>query len=621
VEENGFIFTLFGSNNSFWFVDGFGNGLGPVFGIRQVPGSPEPAGGFEWITGEPVTYTNWTPGHPDNCCGGEDVGRFFKPGNVGGAQWTDVLAGHGGNVKGYIFESCNSVTDTDGDGLYDCWEEPAIPSVPSLNGVPIGGGSDDVAHRYRLLGSDPMQKDIFVEVDALGGLEPMGTVLGAVVGKFAEHGIRLHATKDETDGLATDWALWDSLDAYRNTGGPQGTGHFGTVIERTAGNWNNVRQAKALAYRYCVFAHSIGGTPGASSTTSGMSLIPGRDFVVSLGNWGSRTPDEEAGTFMHELGHSLGLRHGGGDGLVGKPNYYSVMNYVWQTRVRLTDGCGGGSLEQLLQYYDSWTLDYSSGNLPPLDENNLSEPAGIGGDPNKVVPIGPPVSTSPLSLLVPMGGAVNWDRVGTATATGVAADANYVEDCSHFTNPSLGDFLFDHDDWGNLIYAVPPAATEAQSVLALENELTLETLEGLSALQLDCNLNGLPDAEDIATGRLRDDDANGVPDACENFRVVGVESSPARGSLSLRIDGSPVTSGAPLSIRFEVPADGRARLQVFNISGALVASLLDARIARGPHTATWSGLAARGRRAAGGVYFLRLEFGGSSKVVRVAVIP
>ena len=42
------------------------------------------------------------------------------------------------------------------------------------------------------------------------------------------------------------------------------------------------------------------------------------------------TTDEQAGTFMHELGHTLGLRHGGGDGENCKPNYLSIMSYSRQ---------------------------------------------------------------------------------------------------------------------------------------------------------------------------------------------------------------------------------------------------------------------------------------------------
>ncbi len=33
---------------------------------------------------------------------------------------------------------------------------------------------------------------------------------------------------------------------------------------------------------------------------------------------------------MHELGHNLGLQHGGADDWNNKPNYLSVMNYLFQ---------------------------------------------------------------------------------------------------------------------------------------------------------------------------------------------------------------------------------------------------------------------------------------------------
>ncbi len=71
--------------------------------------------------------------------------------------------------------------------------------------------------------------------------------------------------------------------------------------------------------------------------------VGGNDFVVSLGMW---TPNmlaaagglkaAEEGTLMHELGHTLGLEHGGRrdngslDETNCKPNYQSVMNYAWQ---------------------------------------------------------------------------------------------------------------------------------------------------------------------------------------------------------------------------------------------------------------------------------------------------
>ena len=40
----------------------------------------------------------------------------------------------------------------------------------------------------------------------------------------------------------------------------------------------------------------------------------------------------EAALLMHELGHNLGLFHGGADSTTCKPNYLSVMNYSFAQR-------------------------------------------------------------------------------------------------------------------------------------------------------------------------------------------------------------------------------------------------------------------------------------------------
>ncbi|HEY6904577.1 MAG TPA: hypothetical protein VI216_09730 [Candidatus Acidoferrales bacterium] len=82
----------------------------------------------------------------------------------------------------------------------------------------------------------------------------------------------------------------------------------------------------------------------------------------------------QAGTFMHELGHSLGLTHGGfyydtaGSYIPTiepncKPNYQSVMSYLFQVDL-LDDG----------------VLDYSEQKLDSLNENSL--PAGLTPSPS-----------------------------------------------------------------------------------------------------------------------------------------------------------------------------------------------------------------------------------------------
>ena len=54
--------------------------------------------------------------------------------------------------------------------------------------------------------------------------------------------------------------------------------------------------------------------------------IGASDFIVSLGSFENMvgTALQQSGTLMHELGHNLSLRHGGGDDTNYKPNYLSV---------------------------------------------------------------------------------------------------------------------------------------------------------------------------------------------------------------------------------------------------------------------------------------------------------
>jgi len=70
---------------------------------------------------------------------------------------------------------------------------------------------------------------------------------------------------------------------------------------------------------------------------------------------------------MHELGHTLGLRHGGNENANYKPNYNSVMNYQYQFYgVDTNCTIPGNGL-----------LNYSLGTRPNLNEANLSEADGI----------------------------------------------------------------------------------------------------------------------------------------------------------------------------------------------------------------------------------------------------
>lgn len=63
------------------------------------------------------------------------------------------------------------------------------------------------------------------------------------------------------------------------------------------------------------------------------------------------------------------------------------------------------------------------------------------------------------------------------------------------------------------------------------------------------------------------------------------------------------------AIRFYLQSRTHTRLQIYNVLGELVATLVDAQMAAGQHELTWDGLSQKGLPAASGIYLYRLEAG------------
>ena len=261
--------------------------------------------------------------------------------------------------------------DADCDGLSDAWE--------LIDRYTEDGTGINVA----LPGADPNHKDIYVEIDYMSHHIPPTTAIDLVTAKFdtpafelynpdTTYGVRLHYIIDDNvphrdcidvfDDIVPDPVL-DSYDEYKQN-------FFGTASERATNP--NFYQAKMDVYHYALFIHTRCG----DVTSSGKGEVPGNDFVVSLGHssWGNPDPVSghatgsntyKAATFMHELGHNLGLKHAGTTDLPNcKPNYLSVMNYAFQFPTFLTGG--------------NWPMDYSHNVLNSLKESALVESTGIG---------------------------------------------------------------------------------------------------------------------------------------------------------------------------------------------------------------------------------------------------
>ena len=72
-------------------------------------------------------------------------------------------------------------------------------------------------------------------------------------------------------------------------------------------------------------------------------------------------------------------------------------------------------------------------------------------------------------------------------------------------------------------------------------------------------------------------------------------------------------------IPYQLPAPARVRLEVFNILGQRVATLVDGEQPAGFHTATWNATDASGRGVGSGVYLYRL-LGGGERLTRSMVL-
>ncbi|MBN2217996.1 MAG: PEP-CTERM sorting domain-containing protein [Pirellulales bacterium] len=69
------------------------------FGGYQPPSSPEPAGNWQWVTGETWSYANWASGEPNNAWSGEDRLQLRPDG-----KWNDLGQNWSQDTGGYYVE-------------------------------------------------------------------------------------------------------------------------------------------------------------------------------------------------------------------------------------------------------------------------------------------------------------------------------------------------------------------------------------------------------------------------------------------------------------------------------------------------------------------------------------
>ncbi len=282
--------------------------------------------------------------------------------------------------------------------------------------------------------TDSTGKDIFLEVDWFVGHQPSKSAIDKLVATYANKGVRLHVQLDDAIPYHSDSIQPPSNGNAGNTDFDNlKKKYFGTSAERTCSSTtcssivNYILTAKRLVFHYAIFAH---GQPGGYS---GTSEDPGNDIMISLSGFsgGIGTSDQQTGTLMHELGHNLGLLHGGGDSNNCKPNYPSVMSYTFQMPTYT------GS---------SWIPQYSNGAENGLYEISLSEPAGLWPpSPAPFVTFWYTGSGFLRYTLPSTGGPVNWNGNAVSTDTGLSIDVDNLNISGCTSAPYTT--LVDYNDW------------------------------------------------------------------------------------------------------------------------------------------------------------------------------
>ena len=339
-------------------------------------------------------------------------------------------------------------------------------------------------------GARPGQRDIFVHVAMMepsldgegypdGGMILQKKALDRIAARFAANGIALHFDVGNT-------GLYEGYTELTGRGVSQynfsNKSHIipynravtlrQSVIpsawQQYADNYVFVDDIKANYFpseRWNAFYFLVIGSTQApldvegvdGPLSSGIAWVGGRDFLVTLGEWGlffgtatsgtrtytqseveNLTVNFQASTIMHELGHNLGLRHGGNSDINDKPNYISIMNYLYQLyglpkigsdegdRYYHSDSAHSDSFDYLFAmeqsvFSDDFLMDYSHGRGGSLNENALYESQG---------------------LKQPGSAWVDWNRSSTLNSTAISLDVN--------NDSSLSSSLGDFNDWDNL---------------------------------------------------------------------------------------------------------------------------------------------------------------------------
>ncbi|WP_238016065.1 CARDB domain-containing protein [Dactylosporangium sp. AC04546] len=432
-------------------------------------------------------------------------------------------------------------SDADGDGLSDRDERFGIRYPDDVMAVDLPA-----------YGADPLHKDLFLELDYSDGMAPPALAVEAVRTAFrlaplpnpsGGPGLNLHVDSgglwdkggmertggpartcnDGTDNDGVDGADGADPDCYyrdigvedfiancnngtdddhdgksdrddpdcvvgEDLGGGNQLGHldncgFGDVFNQAKGSpGHNFNAMRARAFNYVIYTRSSAGCDRGGQGS-------GTDIILY------RT---DGGALLHELGHNLGLGHGGHEDANCKPNYVSLMNYDINSGIPRT---GGGLLLDFspprIDMYDG--ASRHAAPLPKLKEDDLYE--DVAQDPGDAQNQYVFLDGMRTKRTVPLNALPDWngDNPGGNGDDGhsrqkVNIDNTGADDCHDVTknSPATDDSeLTGSDDWKTVLAYLPnrfprpgaappaveagtfPTAQQAARILAVNNTTDL----------------------------------------------------------------------------------------------------------------------------------------------------
>lgn len=243
-----------------------------------------------------------------------------------------------------IWDEDADTTDYDSDGLGASLENSSVlgtsPTAADSDNDGLNDGDelygkDDLSGtsvKLATWGADPLQKDVFLEIDWEECTHPTDTSLcpnGVDSGQMGAGLLDAQFKAQFIDPLKSDLAPGGfriHLDIGRSNSDPAtwyDWGRFGndsTRLANTSPGSGNIGSTPQRAY---MFHHAVSFPPEAGN--SGLAnFVPGPLLTTNV---------NDSRTLSHELGHNFGLVHGGrpsGIAINYKPNYRSLMNYAYE---------------------------------------------------------------------------------------------------------------------------------------------------------------------------------------------------------------------------------------------------------------------------------------------------